>query len=78
VSGVADRTRAAQYQFAIHGVPHFFGRERHVMRPFSLKIGAGDFALAAGHCCIAIGFVAGCWPPQILTRDDGRLNTVRW
>jgi hypothetical protein len=63
-----------------------------MLRPVSLKVGAGDFALAAGHRRIVISFVAGpcvqrlsCvapaplhWPQRTLTRDDGQLNTVRW
>jgi hypothetical protein len=49
------------------------------MRPSALEI----VALAMGHRRIAISLLAGTlkhlrWPPQILTRDDGRLNTVRW
>jgi hypothetical protein len=32
---------------AVHGVPHLFGRNRQVMRPFTLVITAGDFAFAA-------------------------------
>jgi hypothetical protein len=58
VSGVADRTTSStKYYLAVHGVPHLFGRKRHVMRPFALEITAGDFALAAGHRRVA--FVAG-------------------
>jgi hypothetical protein len=37
--------------------PHFFGRDRRVMRPVSLKIGTGDFALAAGHRRNATGLL---------------------
>jgi hypothetical protein len=33
VSGVARYdTGGAKYHLAVHGVPHLFGRERHVMR----------------------------------------------
>jgi hypothetical protein len=44
------------------------------MRPFALKVDAGDFALAMGYRRIAISLLAGIlkhlrWPPQILTRD---------
>jgi hypothetical protein len=56
------------------------------MRPFALEITAGDFAFAAGHRLNAIapgpcmhGGLFMVRPPalrpQILTRDDGRLNT---
>jgi hypothetical protein len=53
-----------------------------MMRPFPLEVTAGDFAVATDHRRIAISFVASTlkplrWPPDILTRDDGRLNTVR-
>jgi hypothetical protein len=59
VSGVADRTPAAQkYHFAAREAPHLFGRERHVMRPLALEITAGDFAFTAGHRRIAISFAA--------------------
>jgi hypothetical protein len=51
------------------------------MWPSALEITAGDFAFAAGHRRTAISLLAGTlnpsWP-QILTREDGRLNTVRW
>jgi hypothetical protein len=33
---------------------HLFGRERHVTRPISPKVGTGDFALAAGHRLTAV------------------------
>jgi hypothetical protein len=47
VSGVADRTPAAQkYHLAVLHAPHVFGRVRHVMRPLII---VGDFALAAVH-----------------------------
>jgi hypothetical protein len=61
-----------------------------VVRPFPLEIVAGNFALAAGDRLIAISLVAPCMqrrhflirslrlPPQMLTRDDVGLNTVRW
>jgi hypothetical protein len=39
--------------------PDLFGRERHVMRPFMLKIAASGFAFAAGHRHIATRSVAG-------------------
>jgi hypothetical protein len=39
--------------------PHRSGRERHIMRPVSLEVVAGDFALAAGHRRIAISLLAG-------------------
>jgi hypothetical protein len=36
VSGVADRTSgSAKYHLTVDGLPHFFGRERHVMGPFA-------------------------------------------
>jgi hypothetical protein len=93
VNGVAEKdTGSAKYQLTVHGVPHLFGRKRHVMREprnfpqprrFALGITVGDFAFAMGHRRIAISFVAFTlkhprWPPQILTRDPGQLNTVRW
>jgi hypothetical protein len=41
MSGVADRdTGPPKYHLAVHEVPEFFGRERHVMRPFPLEITA--------------------------------------
>jgi hypothetical protein len=50
------------------------------MPPSALEIAAGDFALAGG---MAVSPSAS-WPatlksrpPQILPRDDGRLNTVK-
>jgi hypothetical protein len=56
VNGVAGQdTGSAKYHLSVHGVPHFFGRERHVMRPFALEITAGDFAFAAGHLHSPIG-----------------------
>jgi hypothetical protein len=57
VSGVADRTPAAQNNHrTIREALQLFGRERHVMWPFALE--SADFAFAAGHR-IAISFVAG-------------------
>jgi hypothetical protein len=52
-------------------------------RPIALESIARDFAFATPHRRIAISFVAGTLkplrqPPQILTRNYGWLNTVRW
>jgi hypothetical protein len=63
VNGVADRTRQRKISPHSSGVPHLFGRKRHVMRPSPLGIVAGDFALAGGHGLIAISFVAGALKP---------------
>jgi hypothetical protein len=60
VSGDADRAPAALKATSLFlRPPHLLGRERHVMRPFALKVSAGDFALAAGHRRIAISLLAG-------------------
>jgi hypothetical protein len=40
------------------GSRNLFGRNRQVMRPFTLEITAGDFAFAADHRRIAISFAA--------------------
>jgi hypothetical protein len=91
VSGVADRTGSAKNHLTVHGVAHLFRQKRSVMRelrnypqsrPFALEITVGDFAFATDHR-LAISFVAGIlkplrWPRQILTRDDRRLNAVRY
>jgi hypothetical protein len=50
VSGVADRTPAAQnITSRFTGGPHVLGRERHVMRASALEIVTGDFTFAGGH-----------------------------
>jgi hypothetical protein len=47
VSPIAHRQRK---NITVHGVPHLFGRESDVMRPFAPEIVAGNFGLAAGDC----------------------------
>jgi hypothetical protein len=54
-----------------------------VTRSFAFEITAGDFALVGGsspyrHQLRGRILKPLRWPPQILTRDDGRLNTGRW
>jgi hypothetical protein len=49
VSGVADRTPAAQNITSLFTVPHISGRKRDMMRPVALEITAGDFTFPAGH-----------------------------
>jgi hypothetical protein len=49
VSDVADRALAAENITSVFEAPHRFDRGRSVMRPFALKITAGDFAFTAGH-----------------------------
>jgi hypothetical protein len=90
VSGAADRTPAAQNAISRFTVLHLFGREHRVVRPFTIEVTDGDFTFAAGHRRIAISLVASTMqrrhsiirslrlPPQMLTRDDVGLNTVRW
>jgi hypothetical protein len=48
-SGVADKAPAAQNIASLFNeAPHLLGRNRHVMRPSALEIGACDFA-CVGH-----------------------------
>jgi hypothetical protein len=53
-----------------------------MMRPFPLEVTAGDFAFATDHRRYRHQLRGRHletlrWSPEILTRDDGRLNTVR-
>jgi hypothetical protein len=46
LQGVRERRRrqdtgSAKYHLTVHGAPHFFGGERHTMRPSTLEIGTG-------------------------------------
>ena len=45
---------------AVFEAAHLVGRQRDVMRPFALEVGAGDFALVPCHRrCVAISLAAG-------------------
>ena len=56
--GARQDTGTAKYHLILLEAAHLFGRERHVVRPFTLEFTAGDFAFA-GHGRIAISLLAG-------------------
>jgi hypothetical protein len=47
VSRAGDEVAAGEYHLPVREASHFLSRERHMMRPVALEVGAGDFAFAA-------------------------------
>jgi hypothetical protein len=53
--------REAAHDFAVRKAADLPDRERYMMRPFAVQLGAPDLALALGYCRgTAISFFAGC------------------
>jgi hypothetical protein len=69
--------RKAVYLFAVLEAADPVGRERDVVRPLALEVGAGDLALAARHRrCTAISFFAGCLNSFAAISMASRLSTA--